>query len=289
MDLTFFDLRHRIVFVDYPLACHGFFLTGTLNSFLHSNHTRDLSTTSKNFHKVGLVPRLIHKPEDLKQNLNDVMINHDMSEFPGDDIIFWPIHYSATSQFRQGIECFPVVEIYINPFSWYRQFVNWWFNVGKTPKESILNTDFFIKNFNAICSEINMEIFDDPMQGPLVYNPDTHEFTLEEVIDIIETRILCAHNYEYNLESCIGLTRLQQSPSQRVYSIELMTMYNKTEFVNAVRNVFEFVDRPVPDSKKIEFLWESFIKQQIQFDEIKQHPIQLAYNSFVNRCIKKNG
>jgi hypothetical protein len=53
--------------------------------------------------------------------------------------------------------------------------------------------------------------------------------------------------------------------------------------------VFEFVDRPVPDSKKIEFLWESFIKQQIQFDEIKQHPIQLAYNSFVNRCIKKNG
>lgn len=285
------EFKERAIILDYVWGCHGTFLASILNNLIYSNFEMEGRGPPNNFHTRKLIvggrfdsPCYTH--------LDDM--NLDITNFNGfctsNLPIVIPLHYRHN--ILHGIEHYNRMAINVTTNSWYRHFVNIWFN-KMIPRDALKarRADYFIANFYRILTLNNgFHPILDVILPPNIDNLSTHQFSREQVIASILNHILYLHNNIYDTDQ-VGCYETNQIYHYQIDFIKLYDFPSFLQIIDDIKMTFNLSFELNHNYLLAE--WNLLMSKQyeIHMDEIVQggdnsllHPLETAYSIFLKGC-----
>jgi hypothetical protein len=301
----FKDIKSRIVLVDYFPGYHGHFFCHVLHTLIYD--VKDAKKFQKNYHNSSLVPKALFLPESLECPMDNVPFTAEffLSEPNLTQKIFYPMHWSnywfnkinsgAVEDPAKLITQYPMVEISANKSSWFRCFINYWFNIHSTHnRDNISNNSYFVDNFydHANCVQ-HLTIFETDTARKITQDPATHKFTAKQVVDIFESAILRAHQNCYDTtQACNASMLTPLNLPNTVYQYEFENFYDFDKFASSIEQLKEFFSLNFKlDMLYLRNTWDNFIQTQFPIrvndpsvPDQELHVIEQAYKNFLKQC-----
>jgi hypothetical protein len=298
------DIKDKVVIVDYVPASHGHFIIDTLHSLMLNRTSIDESIGNKNYHHSSVIPQPVLWGQTLEQNINSVEFIND-SWISDCDKLFCPSHWSNywlekrldkqhIKLLKRDIDNYPMIEIYVGKEFYFRWLINWWFNVGTVPKDSIADNRYFVDNFYKISQDIqSTRMFTTAVSQAITTNPENHRYTTVEVISMLEEMIKIAHSNTY-----VAGNTWPQRPlksfylTNKIISFDMAQFYSYNKFVAMITKIKNFFALQFDVNEEyLKHTWIRFINNQYPIQVYNEsvpdnnlHVIEQAYRSFLKKC-----